>query len=376
MKDKLQKIIIFLKRKTQEMRDENPEKLFALFMIVVASIMIIVFLPAFLSNKTVNTDHIDSLSDSMRPFQRPEDMIDPFGHVKIPEPIIKVIHEKAEPKIEKKKINPYSLFNPLPPPVEDKQDTAREEFYQKSLQALSVYDTPSKTDIKLNPPSDTKWYDTSEDKDYSSLGLAKNIPSYPVKLDRALTTDNFINAVLQTDIRSDIGSQKVLAFVENNVYASHGNKILIPKYSKILGTYQPLSDPGEERLQVTWTRIITPNGISIVMDAEGLSGSGAAGYSGILDTRFYDKFGNAIFLSTLSALAQFSIDTNSQSQANAATSFAQEIGSVNADLIANNFDIAPRLLIKNGTRIKVSPLTDIFFKDPVLNKQEIYTASK
>ena len=206
-------------------------------------------------------------------------------------------------------------------------------------------------------------HDQSRDADFSDHNLSKSKPTFPVDLSRVLTADRFIPIVLYTEIKSDLASEKVLALVESDVYAAHGRKILIPRGSKAIGEYKPLSEQGEERLQVTWSRIITPEGINIKLNAETGDQEGASGVAGEVDNRLYDKYGTALLFSALSAVAHLSVDTNSESQANAAEALTNEFGTVTAESLRNSFDVIPRIRIPKGARLNISVLTDVWFKE-------------
>jgi type IV secretory pathway VirB10-like protein len=213
--------------------------------------------------------------------------------------------------------------------------------------------------------------DNSRDKDFSSQKLGKSIPTYPVDLERTLTATRFIPVVLYTELKSELSSQKVIAQVEQDIYGDHGRKILIPKGSKIVGAYQAFDEIGDTRLQIAWNRILTPNGINITIASETVDQEGASGSTGIIDKRHGDRYGAALLFSTISALAQLSVDTEDENQAAAADAFTGEFGQTTATLIQEGLDMTPRVNIPRGTRLNVSILTDIWFKEPKQNQSKI-----
>ena len=213
--------------------------------------------------------------------------------------------------------------------------------------------------------------DISQDDDFSRHGLSKSIPTYPVDLSRTLTADRFIPAVLITEVKSELPSAKVLAQIETDVYAAHGEKILIPKGSKAIGSYEPLAEVDSKRLMIAWHRIITPEGINIKLQSETADGEGSAGQTGRLDNRLLDKYGTALLFSSISALAQLTISTENESQSAAAEAFSGEFGTITAESLRNSLDILPRVTIPQGGRLKISPLEDIWFSEPVYNQAEV-----
>lgn len=253
----------------------------------------------------------------------------------------------------------------------------RQKLRKQRMGQLDIAYVPETIDNLEGRERDTQvWEDTSREEDYSDQDMPETTASYPVDLSRTLTTDNIIPAVLITQINSAVASEKVIAQVEQHVYASHGRKILIPRGSKAIGSYEPLEKTGQQRLQLAWNRIITPEGINIVLNAEAADVYGQAGLTGEVDNRFFDRYGNAMLLASVSAASQLTIGTQSQAAANATESFANEFGTLTEEIIQNNLDISPRVTIKRGTRINISPVTDIWFKEPENEKIEVTPVSQ
>ena len=90
-----------------------------------------------------------------------------------------------------------------------------------------------------------------------------------------------IPAALLTGIRSDLPGQ-VTAQVTEDVYDSPtGQFRLIPQGARLIGQYDSQVAFGQTRALLVWTRLIMPNGRSIVL--ERLPGADAEGYAGLED---------------------------------------------------------------------------------------------
>src|SRR5262249_29799328 len=90
-----------------------------------------------------------------------------------------------------------------------------------------------------------------------------------------------IAAALLTGIRSDLPGQ-VTGQVTENVYDSPtGRYLLIPQGSKLIGIYDSQVSFGQSRVLLVWTRLIFPNGRSIVLERQ--SGADSEGYAGLED---------------------------------------------------------------------------------------------
>ncbi|MFC3847907.1 TrbI/VirB10 family protein, partial [Helicobacter baculiformis] len=111
------------------------------------------------------------------------------------------------------------------------------------------------------------------------------------RLLRTITADKMIPAFLITPISSQIAG-KVTAQVETDIFASMGRAVLIPKGSKVIGYYNNNNKIGEYRLNIAWTRIITPQGINIMLtNARGADVKGYNGLIGKVIARNFQKYG-------------------------------------------------------------------------------------
>ena len=87
-----------------------------------------------------------------------------------------------------------------------------------------------------------------------------------------------IPAALLSGIRSDLPGQ-VSGQVTENVYDSPtGRYLLIPQASKLIGIYDSQVSFGQSRVLLVWTRLIFPNGRSIVLERQ--QGADSEGYAG------------------------------------------------------------------------------------------------
>lgn len=195
---------------------------------------------------------------------------------------------------------------------------------------------------------------------YKKLGISKTEATYPVDLRRTLTADRRIEAILIEDINSTLPG-KITAQIENNIYAAQGRHILIPIGSKAIGHYQSLNKIGETRLGIIWSRIITPKGVNIVTNAEMTDQMGRSGLAGEIDTKFWDKYGLAILVSTVSALAQISVNVDNQNQAVFIDTYGKELSTLSAKILEEQINIKPTIKIPAGARILISATEDIWF---------------
>lgn len=198
------------------------------------------------------------------------------------------------------------------------------------------------------------------------------------KLYRTISAMKMIPAVLLTNISSDIGG-KCIAQVEEDIYAEMGKAILIPKGSKVLGNYANNNKIGEFRLNVLWTRILTPQGVNIMLtDSYGADLAGAMGIIGDLDSKYWQRYGIPLALSTLSNgliltlnnVTQKATDSASNAYINAQMmqNFQGDISGIMAAIINEQVKIKPTIRIEKGSRIFITSNKDIFFPIPKNNE--------
>ncbi len=199
--------------------------------------------------------------------------------------------------------------------------------------------------------------------------------SKKIDLQNIMTHDNLISVILLTPVNSHLAG-KVVAQVEMNKYANHGDNIIIPKGSKAIGYYKALDTYSQERMVIKWDRIITPGGRNInLTGADTTDATGQSGAVGELDKRYWDRYGLAMTLSTFSNIVNYALiknsyedDTEKSSAENEAKKelykdYSNDTKNITQQILKEQLMIMPIIIIKKGTRLFISPKYDI-----VLNK--------
>jgi type IV secretion system protein VirB10 len=95
-------------------------------------------------------------------------------------------------------------------------------------------------------------------------------------------------------------SGMVGCLVQRNVYSEDGRVLLIERGSHLDGEYRVTSiRPGTVRIPVLWTRIRTPNGVSVDIESPGTGPLGESGVDGYVDNRWPERIGAAMLLSLI-----------------------------------------------------------------------------
>lgn len=171
---------------------------------------------------------------------------------------------------------------------------------------------------------------------------------------------SIIPAALITGIRSDIPGM-ITAQVTENVYDSvTGRHLLIPQGSRLLGEYDSQVSLGQSRVLLAWTRLILPDGRSILLDR--LPGADASGYAGLQD-RVNHHWGGIFRAALISTLLSIGIEAGSANDDDLVRAIRQggseSIGRTGQDLVRRQMGIQPTLEIRAGFRLRVIVTRDL-----------------
>ena len=177
-----------------------------------------------------------------------------------------------------------------------------------------------------------------------------------------LQAGSVIAAALTTGIRSDLPGE-VTAQVTENVYDSPTGKILlIPQGARLVGQYDAQVSFGQSRVLLAWTRLIMPNGRSIVLERQ--PAADAAGYAGLedeVDNHWGMLFKAAILSSLLSVGSQAGVSGKSGGSLAAAIQqgMSQSFNQVGEQVVGRSLNIQPTLTIRPGFPVRVMVTYDL-----------------
>lgn len=112
--------------------------------------------------------------------------------------------------------------------------------------------------------------------------------------DALLVRGTFIRCVLETRIITDVPGF-TSCIVTEPVYSINGRSLLLPKGSKVYGSYD--TDATGPRIAVIWDRITTPNGIDVNMSSPGVDNLGSAGHPGDYNAHWASRMSAALMIS-------------------------------------------------------------------------------
>ncbi|WP_407156541.1 TrbI/VirB10 family protein [Bradyrhizobium sp. STM 3557] len=167
-----------------------------------------------------------------------------------------------------------------------------------------------------------------------------------------------IPAALMTGIRSDLPGQ-ITAQVTEAVYDTpSGRAKLIPQGARLIGVYDSQVAFGQSRVLLVWTRLIMPDGRSIVLERQ--QGADAGGYSGLedeVDNHWAELFKAALLSTTLGVGAELGSGADSGSNTDIIQALrlsgANSLNQTGQQVVRRNLNIQPTLTIRPGFPIRV-----------------------
>lgn len=172
-----------------------------------------------------------------------------------------------------------------------------------------------------------------------------------------------IPAALVTGIRSDLPRQ-IVAQVTQHVYDSpSGRYLLIPQGTRLIGEYDSGIGVGQRRVLLVWTRLIFPDGSSIVLERQ--PGADAGGYAGLEDRVDYHwwDIAKAAALSTLLNVGTELAADDGDVLASAIRDGAQDtINDAGQQIVSRQLDVQPTLTIRPGFPVRVIVTRDLILE--------------
>jgi type IV secretory pathway VirB10-like protein len=168
-----------------------------------------------------------------------------------------------------------------------------------------------------------------------------------------------IPGALITGIRSDLPGQVTAQVTENVFDTPTGRFLLVPQGARLIGMYDSQVTFGQSRVLLVWTRLIMPNGRSIVLERQ--PGADTAGYAGLKDQidNHWDELFKAAALSTFLAVGTelgAGSDTNSNDSAIIQAlrhGASDSLNQTGQQVVRRSLNIQPTLTVRPGFLVRV-----------------------
>lgn len=194
-----------------------------------------------------------------------------------------------------------------------------------------------------------------------------------------------IDAVLETAINTDLPGP-LRAIVTHDIYAESGHQVMIPKGSRLIGSYNSSVERGQTRVYVIWARVIRPDGIDIQIDSPGVDSLGRAGVAGHVDNKYFEMFAASLATSSISIGLGLGADAllsdSGTSQTNTSDGTTTSSGNAGAqatlegirdfsdtseEILRGILEQQPTITVDQGTRIKVFVNRDLIMPPAVMD---------
>ena len=168
-----------------------------------------------------------------------------------------------------------------------------------------------------------------------------------------------ISAALITGIRSDLPGQ-IMAHVTEPLFDTlSGQTLLVPQGARLIGIYDSHVTHGQSRVLLVWTRLIMPNGRSIVLERQ--PGADTAGYAGLhdeVDLHWGELFKAALLSTLLGVGAELGSGSDAGNGNNAILQALRRgagdsLNQTGQQIVRRNLNIQPTLTIRPGFPVRV-----------------------
>jgi type IV secretion system protein TrbI len=167
-----------------------------------------------------------------------------------------------------------------------------------------------------------------------------------------------IPAALITGIRSDLPGQITAQVTESVFDSPTGRAKLIPQGARLIGVYDSQVAFGQSRVLLVWTRLIMPNGRSIVLERQ--QGADSGGYSGLedeVDNHWTELFKAALLSTILGVGAELGAGADNGSNTDILQALrlgaANSLNQTGQQVTRRNLNIQPTLTIRPGFPVRV-----------------------
>jgi type IV secretory pathway VirB10-like protein len=175
-----------------------------------------------------------------------------------------------------------------------------------------------------------------------------------------------IPAALITGISSDLPGQITAQVTENVFDTPSGRLLLVPQGARLIGIYDSQIAFGQSRVLLVWTRLIMPNGRSIVLERQ--PGADTGGYVGLqdkVDHHWGPLFKAAVLSTLLGVGAELGSGSDGDNNGNSAIIQALRRGAAGSlnqtgqQIVRRNLNIQPVLTIRPGFPVRVIVSRDL-----------------
>jgi len=173
-----------------------------------------------------------------------------------------------------------------------------------------------------------------------------------------------VPAALITGLRSDLPGQITAQVTESIFDTPTGRSLLIPQGARLIGSYDSQVAFGQSRVLLVWTRLILPNGRSIVLERQpGADTAGNAGLEDEVDNHWRELFKAAALSTLLGAATEIgSSETDNDIIRALRRGAGDTLNQTGQQVVRRNLNIQPTLIIRPGFPVRVIVNRDLILE--------------
>lgn len=182
--------------------------------------------------------------------------------------------------------------------------------------------------------------------------------------DRVLHEGSIIPAVVARGINSDLPGQVELR-TTRDVYDSINAKVLVvPRGTRAIGAYSSDVNAGQNRVLVTFHRLIFPDGRTVHLgNAQGADREGASGFHDKVNTHYWKMVGSSVLLAAIARVAEGGGGSTNVSIGNTTDTSSSSPGQIMVDtsrtVLGRYTNLPPTIEIRPGTQVNIIVNKDI-----------------
>jgi type IV secretion system protein VirB10 len=211
---------------------------------------------------------------------------------------------------------------------------------------------------------------SSSDEAYAQNGQDRKLAFVNASIDRRTTSPDrvtkpassyvvqagsVIPAALITGLRSDLPGQIIAQVTESIFDTPTGRSLLIPQGARLIGSYDSQVAFGQSRVLLVWTRLILPNGRSVVLERQpGADAAGNAGLEDEVDNHWRELFKAAALSTLLGAATEIGSSGTDNDIIRALRRGAGDtLNQTGQQVVRRNLNMQPTLTIRPGFPVRV-----------------------
>lgn len=220
---------------------------------------------------------------------------------------------------------------------------------------------------RVMPPNATSSGDEQNGQDRKLAFVNASVDRRTISSDRVtrpaspyiVQAGTVIPGALITGIRSNLPGLVTAQVTENVFDTPTGRFLLVPQGARLIGMYDSQVTFGQSRVLLVWTRLIMPNGRSIVLERQ--PGADTAGYAGLKD-QFDNHWGELFKAAALSTFLAVGTELGAGSDANSNDSAiiqalrhgaSDSLNQTGQQVVRRSLNIQPTLTVRPGFPVRV-----------------------